>query len=632
MGFSADRPPAGRHLFSHLVFAPSTPRTVNARPVAGDIYTKQLAASRSQNPHCWNDEIPTHISCEVSKQDAEREYAIAKKFSRLGGAKTQRKWRLGLYSGLTVEKTSSAPSTKSKDAQEDKENTFALQDVFLPNASTPTQPRNAGDSADALDDNDSAAIGHARGREVFGFQAQRKHTGLKNLLEQHEDQKSQQLSEKSQSTRKSNGKTTKDNQADRFAKRRRLQETISKMNRTSSGEEDDEEGDEDESGSDEDSDSDTGQGARGDEGLGVTTHDATEPQESFFEQDEMGAERYFQDLYQKSRTSNNTLSRLPTLEHADFIKAIKGVPVKHAQEKEMLMLLYEEQFPQWYFELISGFSLLIYGYGSKRLLLNKFATTVLTDAPLIIVNGYFPTLAVKEILDRISATALKYTGPTGTLQEQIALIHAYFAQSDRDVRKLYLLVHNIDGSGLRSEKSQAALSLLASCPHIHLIASIDHINANILWDTVKAARFRWVWHELTTFKPYLTETSFENSIMVRQGELGARGIQFVLASLTSNGKGLFKVLAEHQIQAEREGAEGGGGGSKAHHDCGMAYNALFRKCQENFLVSNAVTFRTQLTEFRDHRIVQSRKGADGVEILYIPLSANVLESILEKMS
>ncbi|KAF9287144.1 Origin recognition complex subunit 2 [Mortierella alpina] len=575
-----------------------------------------------------NDEIPTHISCEVSEQEAEREYAIAKKFSRLGGAKTQRKWKLGLHSGLTVEKPSSIPSTKSKDARQDKENTLALQDVFLPNANTPVQSKNAEDSDDISDKKD---LGHARGREVFGFQAQRKHTGLKSLLEQHEDQQSPKPSEKSQSTRKSNGKTTKDNAEDQFAKRRRLNETISKMNRVSSGEEDDED-ENDESGSDQDSDSDAEHGTRGDEVLGITTHDATEPQESFFEQDEMGAERYFQDLYQKSRTSNNTLSRLPTLEHADFIKAIKGVPVKHAQEKEMLMLLYEEQFPQWYFELISGFSLLIYGYGSKRQLLNKFATTVLTDAPLIIVNGYFPTLAVKEILDRISATALKYTGPTGTLQEQIALIHAYFAQPDREVHKLYLLVHNIDGSGLRSEKSQAALSLLASCPSIHLIASIDHINANILWDTVKAARFRWVWHELTTFKPYLTETSFENSIMVRQGELGARGIQFVLASLTSNGKGLFKVLAEHQIQTEREGAEGGGGGSKAHHDCGMAYNALFRKCQENFLVSNAVTFRTQLTEFRDHRIVQSRKGADGVEILYIPLSANVLEGILEKMS
>ncbi|KAI8601177.1 origin recognition complex, subunit 2 [Dissophora ornata] len=348
----------------------------------------------------------------------------------------------------------------------------------------------------------------------------------------------------------------------------------------------------------------------------------------------MGAERYFQDLYQQSKTSNNTLSKLPTLEHADFIQAIKRAPAKHSKEMEMLMLLYEEQFPQWYFELMSGFNLLIYGYGSKRALLTKFATSILTDAPLIIVNGYFPTLTVKEILDKISTTALQYTGPTGTLQEQIAFIHAYFSQPDRAITKLYLLIHNIDGSSLRSEKTQSALSLLASCPQIHLVASMDHINTNILWDAVKVSRFRWIWHELTTFRPYLTETSFENSIMVRQGELGPRGIQFVLASLTTNGRGLFKILAEHQIQAERDAVQGGaiGVGSKNQVDWGMAYNTLFKECQENFLVSNAVTFRTQLTEFRDHRIVHSKKGADGVEILYIPLSASVLEGILEKMS
>ncbi|KAG0209687.1 Origin recognition complex subunit 2 [Mortierella sp. GBA30] len=573
-----------------------------------------------------NDKIPTHICSQVSAQDAERETALARKTRKSVAIQTHRKWRIGLHSGLTVDKADS--SNKSKDAED--ANAFALQDIFLPNKSILGQADNATKVINALNDNESVSVGHARGREVFGFQTQRKSNGLKALLEGDELQTRPSIEQQT-----ALGRTCKDtikDGSDKFAKRRRLNQTISKINRTSSEEDDDEDGEND-GGSGLETDSDEEQDRRRSDGdLGITVRDASEPQISFFEQDEMGAERYFQDLYHKSRTSNNTLSKLPTLEHAEFIKSIKRVPSKHPKEKEMLILLYEEQFPQWYFELMSGFSLLIYGYGSKRLLLNRFATSTLTDAPLIIVNGYFPTLTIKEILDRISSTALQYIGPTGTIQEQIAFINAYFSQPDRAVRKLYLLIHNIDGPGLRSERVQAALSLLASCPSIHLIASMDHINANILWDTVKAARFRWVWHELTTFQPYLTETSFENTIMVRQGELGPRGIQFVLASLTSNGKGLFRVLAEHQIQIEKEGAEGGATSSKSHLDCGMAYNMLFKKCQENFLVSNAVTFRTQLTEFRDHRIVHSRKGADGVEILYIPLAADVLQGILEKTS
>lgn len=675
-----------------------------------------MPAAMVQILYQGNDEIPTHIICQVSTRDAEREAALAIKLKKSTGnnnsttigrasastsataGKQRRKQGYKLVSGLTVEKLDST-TAKAKDIKEDQERIAALQDVFLPTSVTPTTTTtastaisnqvippssssttlNSTTSTTAVSGGVTSKIGsmmgsgassslagvikddegdvemedptvrHARGREVFGFQTQRKHTGLKNLIDQ---QKTFAISAATttSTTTAEKGKATKGSKtivedmeeedgmsAERSAKRRRVTKAISQMNHAGSDiSEDSDREQEDDEESDSDDEEDRRRG--NDSLLDETARDATEAagelgQKSYFEEDEMGAERYFQDLYQKSKTSNNTLSKLPTLEHADFIQAIKRAPAKHAPEIEMLRLLYEEQFSQWFFELVSGFNLLIYGYGSKRQLLTQFATTMLTDAPLIIVNGYFPTITIKEILDKISSTALNYSGPTGTLQEQVAFIRAYFAQPERDVQKLYLLIHNIDGTGLRAEKVQSALSLLASCPHIHLIASIDHINANILWDTVKSSRFNWVWHELTTFRPYLTETSFENSIMVRQGELGARGIQFVLASLTSNGKGLFKVLAEHQIQAETNADDNGGaGGGKNYMELGMAYNALFKKCQENFLVSNAVTFRTQLTEFRDHRIVQSKKGPDGVEILYIPLSAGVLEGILDNMA
>ncbi|KAF9551327.1 Origin recognition complex subunit 2 [Mortierella hygrophila] len=695
-----------------------------------------MAAKMVRILYQGNDEIPTHIICQVSARDAEREAALAIKFKkpttvgrRLGrttvtttstttaaaaaadGIQRRRGHGYSLASGLTVEKLDSL-AAKAKGVKEDQERTAALQDVFLPSTSfgatgaiaagagvtNTVIPQSSSSSAPAksttttvtttatatatatstVSGSATAKIGsmmgtslagtikdedgdvemedpmvrHTRGREVFGFQTQRKPTGLKNLIEQQKNLATNTTTApttaKGKVTRGSKANKAEEEKkeeevgddglsAERSAKRRRVTKAMSMMNHDGSdvSEDSDQEQDEEES----DSDDELHQHRKNDSMLEETARDATEAageQKSYFEEDEMGAERYFLDLYQKSKTSNNTLSKLPTLEHADFIQAIKRAPAKHAQEIEMLRLLYEEQFSQWFFELVSGFNLLIYGYGSKRQLLTQFATTMLTDAPLIIINGYFPTVTIKEILDKISSTALNYSGPTGSLQEQVAFIRAYFAQPERDIQKLYLLIHNIDGSGLRAEKTQSALSLLASCPHIHLIASIDHINANILWDTVKSARFNWVWHELTTFRPYLTETSFENSIMVRQGELGARGIQFVLASLTSNGKGLFRVLAEHQIQSETNPDDNNGGasngGTKNYMDLGMAYNALFKKCQENFLVSNAVTFRTQLTEFRDHRIVQSKKGPDGVEILFIPLSASVLEGILDNMT
>lgn len=42
---------------------------------------------------------------------------------------------------------------------------------------------------------------------------------------------------------------------------------------------------------------------------------------------------------------------------------------------------------------------------------------------------------------------------------------------------IYLLINNIDGLMLRGEKTQSALGQLASLPNLHMVASIDHINA-----------------------------------------------------------------------------------------------------------------------------------------------------------
>ncbi|KAG0235740.1 Origin recognition complex subunit 2 [Actinomortierella wolfii] len=606
-----------------------------------------------------NDDIPVHIVCTVDAKEADKEAALAKKYRNVAPPRQRKRI---LESGLTIPKRSAVANASTHNAgsttSRSKETTASLRageegidDIFLPSrtpaatASTlPTSGVATKDEDTAGDEGDEPKFKSAR--SVFGFQSTKKKGGiLQTILQQQQEQESAATAAAEKAAvrgRRQDIKKADTTEADRHANRTRIARAISRTNQVDSDNEADaSEEHEDEEDEDEDEEGNIGQKRFrvDDEDMEDDNHDRAlddlnGPQKSFFETDEMGAERYFHDAHQKSKTSNNTLSKLPVLEHADFMAALRKTPVKHARETEMLRLLYEEQFPQWYFELVSGgFNLLFYGYGSKRQLINRFATTFLTDAPLIIVNGFFPTVTVKEILNKITAGVLQYTGPTGSLQEQTAFIHTYFQQPDRPVKKVYLVLHNIDGPNLRSDKSQAALSYLASCPHVHLLATLDHINAALLWDAVKAARFEWVWHELTTYENYLTETSFENSILVRRGELGARGVQFVLASLTSNGKGLFRILAEHQINADRELQQLQGGiGGRNLADLGMSYHALFQKCLENFLVSNAVTFRSQLTEFRDHQIVQSRKGPDGAEMLHIPLESDVLEGILENMA
>ena len=64
------------------------------------------------------------------------------------------------------------------------------------------------------------------------------------------------------------------------------------------------------------------------------------------------------------------------------------------------------------------------------------------------------------------------------------------------------------GTGLRDAAAQRQLSRLASLPRVHLAATVDHANAALLWDLQTKDRFAWVWHNATTYAPYLREVGF----------------------------------------------------------------------------------------------------------------------------
>ena len=40
-----------------------------------------------------------------------------------------------------------------------------------------------------------------------------------------------------------------------------------------------------------------------------------------------------------------------------------------------------------------------------------------------------------------------------------------------------VVIHNIDGPGLRDSETQQYLGRLAACTHVRIVASIDHVNA-----------------------------------------------------------------------------------------------------------------------------------------------------------
>lgn len=378
-----------------------------------------------------------------------------------------------------------------------------------------------------------------------------------------------------------------------------------------------------------------------------------------------------------------SVSRLDLADEETVRELLGRLPAGHLNERAALMRNLSNEYARWWQLLQSEFSLLLYGFGSKKDLLEDFARRSLTDGGVVVVNGFFPGLTAKHILanaaaavSRENVTAL-HNGTVDSLFTRIAsatrernrdktstsvsldgggdamgmTTNADPANDTRNLRRtgrrvsnvdashvidtsaldktategdyqpakrLYVILHNIDGHQLRTPEAQALLGELASMPNVHLVASVDHVNAPLLWSKREAARFNWVWVAAATFAPYAIETSFTPQLLASRGEeRHIRGAVNVLRSLTSNARDIFRVLAEYQLANPDEK--------------GMGFHAFYSECRSHFLAASEVTLRSHLTEFVDHELTRTRKGSDGEDLVHAPFANDALVQLLKEI-
>ena len=364
-------------------------------------------------------------------------------------------------------------------------------------------------------------------------------------------------------------------------------------------------------------------------------------------------------------TSDKTLNQLrtPRLSPEVLKQVLDGEPLKYEKEIFQLSTEHQSQFSKWFHLLNEDFNVVLYGLGSKRNLLNDFHSEKLNAKDCIVINGFFPSLTMKNVLTAILFDILEFKGNIGTsISEQAECIMKAYndgVENEPIEDDLYLIIHNIDGPMLRNDVSQTILSNLAAHPRIHLICSIDHINSPLLWDQNKLAKFNFIWHDATTFLPYSEETLNENSLMVRSSGSGLalNSLLRVFESLTPNAKEIYLLIIKYQMKTVQEVGFSFYQGisfkdlyryellyidsfygsiiafrSNQFEKIGYTYLFLhaFRQCRPAFLVNSDLTLRAQLTEFLDHKLILSKKGTDGMDYLTIPLENPTLEEFLDK--
>lgn len=326
-------------------------------------------------------------------------------------------------------------------------------------------------------------------------------------------------------------------------------------------------------------------------------------------------DRWFCGLKRKVTSNNrlplNLLTREQTIER--LLSAEYSYKVLYENHRSL--------FVQWMFELSEGFSLIVYGLGSKRTLLMEFIESYFKDKYVLVMNGYNPEITLKGVFNTLIGHLWKDRKfeSNATLYEMTESILQWL-EEDLYLDYLVWVIHNIDGRGLRSKKVQTCLSRLANARKIRFVASVDHINSGLLWDEATIAKFQFIWHDATTFAPYLIETSFDNGLWDNMKGSHTDGIHYVLETLTPHAREVYRILIEQQIEAKEK--------AKMEN---ITVDHLYGKCAEEMVVSSKEGFRMQLREFCDHEMVKLKRDVTGTEIIWIPLEKQVLESILEDL-
>ena len=203
-----------------------------------------------------------------------------------------------------------------------------------------------------------------------------------------------------------------------------------------------------------------------------------------------------------------------------------------------------------------GFNILLDGVGSKKELMQRFCQLHLSNSFYVELLGYHHDFNTKNVtkldifkaleqgkllftmllflyfvfklLKNIISDVLELTDNYKTVDEQLHAINEHLRTfilslifikllnfiskisiSSKIGFDLFIIVHNIDGNNMREASIQNMLGELSANKHVHLVASIDHINSSLCMVIFCFVLFIFglAWHW------YLNETSLGTDSM-----------------------------------------------------------------------------------------------------------------------
>ena len=310
-------------------------------------------------------------------------------------------------------------------------------------------------------------------------------------------------------------------------------------------------------------------------------------------------------------------SKLPLIDSQKYAQILKNLKDSHEDHIQQLREKYEKRyFIKWLRLMYFGYNILMHGYGSKISLIESFRQHYLMNFNHVVVKGYYPGLNLKHVMNSISENVgFSNTFTPNNMDKFCAAFSDHFVKRDLD---LFIVIPSIDIALVKINKLSQLIASLVKMRRVHFLVSIDHINAELLWDNEAKCEMNWLKFDCTTYENYTIETSFENSLLHNSsGALALSSLASVAQSLTPNAKKILEVIINFYLKS-------------ADSKCdGMLFQQCYLHCRENFLVNSDLSLRAQLREFIDHGLVTMKKNVEGIELICLNLTRSVMTTYLE---
>jgi len=327
---------------------------------------------------------------------------------------------------------------------------------------------------------------------------------------------------------------------------------------------------------------------------------------------------------------------------------------------------YQKEFHEWRFLLSTNHSLLFYGAGSKFDLLESFCERELEEEGYVLsIHGFDKEASVEGILDLLveafldgvepepSSRVPQTDGTPGrvgssnpwraheTIERAICVSRALAWKATETLVPIFLVIHNIEGEGLRDSVSQDALAALVvnstvenGVASLRLVASVDHVDAPAqLWSSSSAANFSWIWKEVHTHRPFMKELVMLPDQELRKKERKRKSIERemlervigVLESLAPRHAEVLQILARLQLDLESQSKSGA-----ATDYMWIDYVKLREQCKARCVVNKDGQLRDFISELYDHGLIETKaKNGSSFDELRIPHGKKKLREILE---